>query len=231
MSVLRACCWMLLLGSVVGCHSDTTHGYLRSGPVLTINGQPQLSIERVQTASFRPELPPSELARVRLERWPRSRVNSDQTVDVWTGSTDANRVLSPQEAQFAEEPLTWGSQPSPVREAIEADESASQKPITYRRPHLRIDALQGLKSQFAAHLQSGRQTLHESACGAKDWCREFGAACQTRHCELRSQVTEVWDEATPQYWIDAACQTCGERSRQLSSTLRECTDDVCGPGH
>ncbi len=231
MSVLRACCWMLLIGSVVGCHSDTKHGYLRGGPVLTLAGRPQLSLERVQTASFRPELPPSELARVRLERWPRSQISGQPPAEVWTAPSETNRVLSPQEAQLVEERTDVSdSQVQSVREPIEADVSVPPVPLTYRRPHLRIDALQGLKSRFASRLQSGRMALHENACGARDWCREFGDACQTRGCELQSHVTEVWDEANPQCWIDAACQTCGERSQQLSSTLRECTDDVSCPG-
>lgn len=74
MNVFRVSLKLLLVVSMAGCHIGTTQGYLRGGPALTWSGQPLVSVERVLTAPFRPALPPSEQAHVRVERWPRGTI-------------------------------------------------------------------------------------------------------------------------------------------------------------
>ncbi|MHC4878059.1 MAG: hypothetical protein ACYTGL_16515 [Planctomycetota bacterium] len=74
MKARRGAFWLLIIACVAGCHIDGKHAYLRTGPELTVAGRPQLSAERVLTQSYRPDLPPSQVARAKLERWTRSTV-------------------------------------------------------------------------------------------------------------------------------------------------------------
>ncbi|MBI1309837.1 hypothetical protein GC176_00910 [bacterium] len=92
MKVLRAACWLLLIASVAGCHVDTGLGYLRGSGGFAVSGLPQLWIERVQTASYHPALPPSEMASVRVERWPRTMINAESAVS--GEDFDVNSTLS-----------------------------------------------------------------------------------------------------------------------------------------
>ncbi len=241
MSLLRIGLALLLTVSLAVCHSDIRHGYLRSGPSLTLARTPQFSMERVQTASFRPELPPTELAQVRLERWPKSMVSGDSPTDAtmnWSESTlDATAigpdVVHPQSDDamasldsshtidaktLSDETLTSGQ---PVKKAT----LPPPKPITYRSPVVRIGVLDALKQR----LKSGHQVLENKANSARDWCREAGESCGHQGAEFRTQAGEVWDEFNPQFWIESTCQSCGEHTREFSSTLRDRADDICCP--
>ena len=241
MSLLRTSLALLLTVLLVGCHSDIEHGYLRSGPRLTLAGTPQFSMERVRTASFRPGLPPTELAQVRLERWPRSTVSSDTPTDAtmnWAESTVDTTTIGPDvvhsqsdDALASLDSAHSGGAALPPDETltssqpVEAAALPPPKPITYRRPVVRI----GLLDAFKQRMNSGRQVLENKASGAREWCHEAGQACGHQGAEFRTQAGEVWDELNPQYWIESTCQSCGEQTREFSSTLRDRADDLGCP--
>jgi hypothetical protein len=241
MSLLRIGLALLLTVSLIGCHSDIEHGYLRSGPRLTLAGAPQFSMERVRTASFRPGLPPTELAQVRLERWPKSMVSGDSPTDatmnwaesmvdataigpdiVHPQSDDALASLDSVHTSDAALPL---DQTLASSQSVEAATLPTPKPITYRSPVVRI----GVLDAFKHRLKSGHQVLENKANSSRDWCREIGESCGHQGAEFRTQAGEVWDEFNPQYWIESTCQSCGEHTREFSSTLRDRADDICSP--
>ena len=241
MSLLRTSLVLLLIVSLAGCHSDIRHGYMRSGPSLTLARTPQFSMERVQTASFRPELPPTELAQVRLERWPKSMVSGDSptdatmnwsesTVDATTDRPDVGHSLSDDalaslysahtiDAKTLPDETLTSSQP------VKAATLPPPKPITYRSPVVRI----GVLDAFKQRLKSGHQVLENKANSARDWWREAGESCGHQGVEFRTQAGEVWDEFNPQFWIESTCQSCGDHTREFSSTLRDRADDICCP--
>ena len=241
MSLLRIGLALLLTVLLIGCHSDIEHGYLRSGPRLTLAGTPQFSMERVRTASFRPGLPPTELAQVRLERWPRSTVSSDSPTDAtmnWSdGMVNATEIGPAISHSQDDDTLASLDSSHSGDAALPTDETLTSsqpvetatlpppKPITYRRPVVRI----GILDAFKQRMNSGRQVLENKASGAREWCDEASQACGHQGVEFRTQAGEVWDEFNPQYWIQSTCQSCGEQTREFSSTLRDRADDICCP--
>jgi len=241
MSLLRDSLALLLTLSLAGCHAGFEHGYLRGGPSLSIAGRPQLSIERVQTASFRPGLPPSELAQVRLERWPRSMPASQTPTDAtmnWPDNTFEPAQLNPGsevapdgnatasvDGGHASDNRDFSDETLPSNQPLEAATVTPPKEITYRRPVVRI----GLLDAFRQRLQSGGKVLERKAGNARDWCRATGRVCDDRRCELQTQFGEVWDEVNPQFWVESACRSCGERTQHFSSALKERANDVCCP--
>ena len=79
MKVRRGGICLLIIACVAGCHIDGRNGYLRIGPEFVPSSRPQLSIQRVVTESYRPKLPPTHVAPVKLERFPRSTVTAGAT--------------------------------------------------------------------------------------------------------------------------------------------------------
>ena len=231
MGAFRDSIGLLLIVSLAGCHADMGHGYLRGGPSLSIAGRPQLSMERVQTASFRTGLPPSELAQVQLERWPRSKVYGHSSTDAsmnWSESTTVDSApLVPGIDHSSDDNAlaSLDSEPPPSQEQFGPVSPPAPQEFTYRRPVVRIGLLELLKQR----LQSGGEVIENKASGTRDWCRETGELCNRHRCDLRSQFGEVWDEFNPQYWVESTCQSCGDRTREFTSTLRERADDVCCP--
>ena len=145
----------------------------------------------------------------------------------WSESTVDSTVLAPDRTESAHGDALTGldTEPATEHEQLALASPPPPKDITYRRPVVRIGLLDLLKQR----LQSGHHVIENKACGARDWCRQTGQACQDQGMEFRSQFGEVWDEVNPQYWVGSACQSCGEHTRQFSSTLRERADDVCCP--
>ena len=74
MSVARCTLCILIFTCAAGCHIDVKHGYMRTGPEFFAGQLPQLSLEQVLTDSYRPELPPSQVVRAKLERRPRAMI-------------------------------------------------------------------------------------------------------------------------------------------------------------